>query len=134
VARETRVLRVVDGDTIMLAHLGSSRVIGVDTPEVYGGRECYGPEASAFARRVLAPGTPVRYVRGVERRDRYGRALVYLWLPDGRSYGAMLAEGGYASALTIPPNDRYARRFRRLVGQAKRLGRGRWSAKACPGG
>ena len=100
---------MVDGDTVMLTRLGSSRLIGVDTPEVYGGAECYGREASAFARRVLRPGTRTHYVKGVDPRDRYGRTLVYLWLEDGRSFNAMLVEGGYATTLTIRPNDRYAR-------------------------
>jgi micrococcal nuclease len=128
IARETRVMRVVDGDTVSLHGLGSSRVIGVDTPEVYGGRECYGPEASAFARRVLRRGARVRYVPGEERRDRYGRPLVYLWLADGRSFNAMLAEGGYARTLTIAPNDRYAALLGRFERQARRHERGRWTA------
>src|SRR3954469_17996825 len=84
------VQRVVDGDTVRLAGLGSVRLIGVDTPEVYGGRvECFGPEASAFARSILRPGTRVRYRVGREPRDRYGRLLAYVWLTDGRLFNAM---------------------------------------------
>jgi len=129
--RATRVVRVVDGDTVVLRRLGSSRLIGVDTPEVHGGRECYGREASAFAWRVLAPGSRVRYLPGAEPRDRYRRPLVYVWLADGRSFNAMLVEGGYATTLTIPPNDRYADRLRRLAREAKRRERGRWSDAGC---
>ena len=88
----------------------------------------YGPEASAFARRVLRRGARVRYVRGEERRDHYARPLVYLWLADGRSFNAMLAEGGYARTLTIAPNDRYAALLGRLARQARRHERGRWAA------
>ena len=89
-----------------LRGLGSTRVIGLDTPEVHGAQECYGSEASAFARRMVRRGARVRDVPGEERRDRYGRPLVYLWLADGRSFNAMLAEGGYARTLSIAPNDR----------------------------
>ena len=72
-SRETaRVERVVDGDTVVLSGLGKARLIGVDTPEVYGGVECYGRAASAFAKRTLA-GRRVRWRYDVERRDRYGR-------------------------------------------------------------
>jgi micrococcal nuclease len=124
---------VVDGDTVMLTRLGSSRLIGVDTPEVYGGAECYGREASAFARRVLRPGTRTHYVKGVDPRDRYGRTLVYLWLEDGRSFNAMLVEGGYATTLTIRPNDRYAPRLGLLAREARRAGRGLWSPATCRG-
>jgi micrococcal nuclease len=129
-ARTTRVVRVVDGDTVVLARVGASRLIGADAPEVRGRPECYAAEASAFARRVLARGTPVRYVAGVERRDRYGRRLVYVWLEDGRSVNAMLLEGGYARPLTIAPNDRYAERFEALAREARRRGWGRWATCA----
>jgi len=132
-ARRTRVVRVVDGDTVVLSKLGSSRLIGIDTPEVYGGAECFGREASAFARRVLEPGAAGRYVDGEERRDRYGRRLVYLWLADGRSFNAMLAEGGYARPLVIAPNDRYAKRLRSIAREARRRNLGQWGASGCGG-
>ena len=51
---------VTDGDTIELAGVGKVRLIGVDTPEVYGGAECYGAAASAFTKGVLQPGRRVR--------------------------------------------------------------------------
>jgi micrococcal nuclease len=125
--------RVTDGDTVRLSGIGRTRLIGVDTPEVYGGVECYGREASAFAKRVLAPGTRVRYVLGVEPRDRYGRALAYVWLEDGRFFNLMLAERGYATQLTIPPNVEYADRFRAAVRRARKGNRGLWSARTCAG-
>ncbi len=37
---ETTVVRVVDGDTIEVAGGERVRLIGIDTPEVYGGAEC----------------------------------------------------------------------------------------------
>ena len=96
--------KVTDGDTIRLGELGSVRLIGIDTPEVYGDAECFGREASAFAKRLLPLGTRVRYRVGVEERDRYGRLLAYVWLPDGRMLNRVMIEQGYAQPLTIPPN------------------------------
>jgi micrococcal nuclease len=122
-----RVVRVVDGDTLILARVGRSRLIGVDTPEVHGVAECYGRKASGYARRVLA-GQRVRYRLGTEQGDRYGRALVYLWLPDGRLFNAMLVREGYARPLTIPPNVEFADRLVALARQARRVGRGLWRA------
>jgi micrococcal nuclease len=126
------VQRVVDGDTVRLAGLGSARLIGIDTPEVYGGRvECFGPEASAFARSVLRRGSRVRYRVGAEPRDRYGRLLAYVWLPDGHLFNAVLAERGYATALTIPPNDDLAPRFRAAEKRARAHRRGLWRRPGC---
>ena len=62
-------------------------------------------------RRLLPLGARVRYSLGVERRDRYGRALAYLYTGDGRFVNLLLVRRGYAQPLTIPPNDRFAARF-----------------------
>ncbi len=130
-AKETEVVRVTDGDTIVLQGLGASRAIGIDAPEVRGAPECFGREATAFAARALPPGTPVSYRRGIEPVDRYGRDLVYLWLEDGRLFNALLVERGYATARTIPPNDDYEERFTRLARTAREHGRGLWSPRRC---
>jgi micrococcal nuclease len=126
------VQRVVDGDTVRLVGLGSVRLIGVDTPEVYGGTvECFGREASSFAKSVLRPGARVRYRVGTEPRDRYGRLLAYVWLRDGRLLNAVLAERGYATTLTIPPNDDLASRFRAAEERARERHRGMWGRAGC---
>src|SRR5215211_9376213 len=121
------VLRVVDGDTVEI-DLGGERedlrLIGVDTPETVKPGEpvqCFGPRASAFAHRLLE-GREVRVVFGVERRDVYGRLLGYVHL-DGRMVNAVLLRRGLARTLTIPPNDRFARRFADLELEAARSGR-----------
>jgi micrococcal nuclease len=128
-----RVTRNTDGDTLRLSGIGRVRLIGVDTPEVYGGVECYGREASAFTKRVLPPGTVVRYRLGVDPRDRYGRALAYVWLADGRFFNLMLVDRGYAQVLTIPPNVDYADRFREAQRRAREAERGLWSPATCAG-
>jgi micrococcal nuclease len=124
---------VTDGDTVRLRGLGKTRLIGIDTPEVYGSAECYGREASSFTKRTLPPGTPVRYRIGVEPRDRYGRALAYIWLPDGRMFNGLLAAEGYAVPLTIPPNVEYAERFAAAAHRARERRLGLWSPRTCAG-
>ena len=126
--RSAQVERVTDGDTIRLVGLGRVRLIGIDTPEVYGKQECYGKEASAFVKRLLAPGQTVTYRVGIEPRDRYGRLLAYVWLKDGRFLNLLLAEEGYALPLTIPPNVDYAERFVAAARRARERGLGLWSA------
>jgi micrococcal nuclease len=141
------VTRVVDGDTIEVRLGGREedvRLIGVDTPEtVKPGTpvQCFGERASHFTKRRLT-GRRVRLVFGVERRDVYGRLLAYVYLAQGtfagpmhgqspqrgRLFNATLVRRGLARTLTIPPNDRFAPRFRRLELRAARVGRGLWGA------
>jgi micrococcal nuclease len=121
------VTHVTDGDTVWLSTLGKVRLIGIDTPEVYGHIDCYGPQASAFTDRVLRPGTRVRYEIGREAHDVYGRTLAYLWLGDGRMFNELLAADGYARPLTIPPNDDYARLFAVAAARARSARRGLWA-------
>jgi micrococcal nuclease len=64
-------------------------------------------------------------VFGVERRDVYGRLLAYLYLGE-RFYNPILVRRGLARTQTIPPNDRFAGRFRQLELAAARAGRGLW--------
>jgi micrococcal nuclease len=128
---DARVTRHTDGDTLWLSGIGKVRLIGVDTPEVYGRVECFGRAASAFVRRLLPIGARVRYSLGVERRDRYGRALAYLYTHDGRFVNLLLVRRGYAQPLTVPPNDRFAARFVAAARDARARRVGLWAPGAC---
>ena len=130
-AVEDRIERVTDGDTINLDGLGKVRLIGIDTPEVYGGVECYGREASDFAKGLLPPGRRVYYELGVDDTDPYGRALAYVWLHDGRFLNRVLVEQGYAQPLTIPPNVDFELLFRRAARRARRASLGLWGVPGC---
>lgn len=131
--RHARVTKVTDGDTLHLSGIGPVRLIGVDTPEVHGGVECFGGEASRLAARLVPPGARVRYRAGVEERDRYGRLLAYVWLPDGRMLNRVMVRRGHARPLTIPPNVEFAEAFRRAAAAARRSGRGLWRTCARDG-
>ncbi|HET9198961.1 MAG TPA: thermonuclease family protein [Solirubrobacterales bacterium] len=126
------VTRVVDGDTVEV-RLGSReedvRYIGVDTPETVKPDtpvQCFGPQASSF-NHALVEHRRVLLVFGVERRDVYGRLLAYVYLGK-RFVNAELVSRGLARTLAIPPNDRFAGRFKRLEIAAARAGRGLWGA------
>ncbi len=135
-AFHSRVTRVVDGDTVVLTNLDvgyldhqtagrHARLIGINTPEVFGSVECFGRIASNFTLATLL-GRDVLVDYDVDRVDRYGRALVYIWLPDGSFFNATLVAKGFASQETVPPNVRYADLFSRLVTQARDHNLGLW--------
>jgi len=128
-----RVVRVVDGDTVVVRTAGHDervRYIGVDTPEsVKPGTpvQCFAKAASAENRR-LVEGQEVRLVGDAEARDRYGRMLAYVYRKrDGLFVNAELVRRGYAKPMTIPPNVAHALELRRLAKTARREGRGLWS-------
>jgi micrococcal nuclease len=128
-----RVVRVVDGDTIRVGLPSGEepvRYIGIDTPEsVKPGSpvECFAKRASAYNERLVG-GERVRLVYDVERRDRYGRLLAYVYrVRDGLFVNAELVRRGYATVATFPPNGAHERDFKRLAGRARLSGRGLWS-------
>jgi micrococcal nuclease len=128
----TRVVEVVDGDTIEVSGGRRVRLIGVDTPETRHpdkGVQCFGREASTYTARLLPRGTRVRLVSDAELRDRYDRLLAYVYrVSDGLFVNAALARDGYARPLTIPPNVAHAEEFANLAGQARERRRGLWGA------
>jgi len=125
------VERAVDGDTVVLVGGERVRYIGVDTPELHHPRkpvQPYAREAAEFNRR-LVEGKKVRLELDVDRRDKYGRLLAYVYLEDGRFVNAELLKEGYARLLTIPPNVRYVDLFTGLQKQARDAKRGLWGRK-----
>jgi micrococcal nuclease len=138
------VTRVLDGDTLDVKLDGGARrvrLIGVDTPETRENtklardvrrtgrsREALlelGRTAAAFTRDAVL-GREVRLELDVERRDRYGRVLAYVWLSDGRLLNAELLREGHAMLMTVPPNVRHVDLFRRLQTEAREARRGMW--------
>lgn len=135
------VRRVIDGDTVELTDGRLVRYIGIDAPEVRrrarpGDREwrakkewVVAPEpfarAAAEANRRLVEGKPIQLEYDVQLEDRYGRTLAYVYA-DEQMVNEALVAGGYAHVMTIPPNVRYAERFRLLANEARRARRGLW--------
>ena len=123
-----RVERVVDGDTLVLDGGERVRLIGVDTPEtVHPSKpvEHFGREASAFTKRMAA-GRRVRLEFHLERQDRYGRTLAYVYLDDGTFLNAELIRQGFGHAYTRFP-FRYLEEFRALEREAREQRRGLWA-------
>ena len=128
---------VIDGDTVDIVIDGEEervRLIGIDTPESRvddGPPECFGPEASAFTAELLPAGSNVRLERDVVARDDYGRLLAYVYrLDDGLFVNEAIVRRGYATPLTIEPNDTFAAQFVAAATAAENEGLGLWTACA----
>jgi micrococcal nuclease len=128
------VTRVVDGDTVEVNVAGvieRVRLIGIDTSE--SGR-CYNVEATerqttlTAGQAVLLEADPSQ-----DDRDRFGRLLRYIWLPDGRNVNGILVAEGYAYEYTYREPYRYVEPFMQLEHEAHLSQLGLWAAITCDG-
>jgi micrococcal nuclease len=133
--------RVVDGDTLVLEGGQRVRLIGIDTPEMHESKKLYrdsqrmsqsaetikklGKRSYQFTRG-LVEGKRVKVEFDVEKKDKYGRLLGYVYLPDGTFINAEIVKQGYASLMTYPPNVKYADLFLKLYQEARENKRGLW--------
>ena len=85
-----------------------------------------GNKATAFTKSLVGK-KRVRIEFDVEKRDRYGRLLAYVYLPDGRMLNAELVKEGYAQVYTFPLNVKYVDMFLKLQEEARENNRGLWS-------
>lgn len=133
--------RTIDGDTIELNNGQRVRLIGIDTPEMHYSNKLLkdarrsqrdirtiqemGVRSWHFTRS-LCQGKSVRLEFDVEKRDRYGRLLAYVYLEDGTFLNAKILEEGYGQIMTVPPNVKYAEHFLKLQEDARLKGKGLW--------
>jgi endonuclease YncB( thermonuclease family) len=130
-----RVTSVIDGDTIRVRALERTRrrrytvrLVGIDTPEVFGGVECGGRRASAHLKR-LATGRRVllRTDPTQDSFDRYDRLLAYVKLRGGRDAALSQLRAGWARVYVYGGRPfRRVREFRRAQRSARSARRGVW--------
>lgn len=130
------VVHVVDGDTLDadIDGLGKARIrlLGVNTPETVDPRkavECFGKDASNFSKKTLKEGSRILLALDpqADERDKYGRLLRNVILPDGTDFNALLVREGYAYAYTsFPLSPERKVEIIRLEKEAKETNRGLW--------
>lgn len=106
-----RIVEVVDGDTVRVLLASGRRrdvrLVGIDTPEVYGGVECGGREASTSLKQILPQGTKVLLVSDPSQdlEDRYGRLLRYVHkVATGRDVNRQQVYRGWARVYVYQHN------------------------------
>ena len=103
---------VYDGDTLEVEGVGKVRLLGIDTPEredsprdrYYQTRQPISSERlRAVSRAALkfnirqAKGKLVTLEFDLQKKDRFGRTLAYVYLPDGTLLNRLLVEQGLAA-------------------------------------
>jgi len=124
----------IDGDTIAVDMNGTKetiRMIGVDTPETHRPNtpvQCYGPEAAAFTEKLIGRSRVRLQADPLDtNRDRYGRLLRYIYLPDGRMVETELISRGYGFAYLSFPFEKSGQ-FAALQASAKAAKKGLWGS------
>lgn len=120
------IVAVSDGDTVVGRTYGKIRLLGLDTPE----REqpLYDEARTALAR--LVEGKKIELLFDRERKDKYGRTLAHILVPDGdkKTIAAEeLLRAGLASVYIVQPDMLFIERFKAAQKEAVTARRGLWS-------
>lgn len=136
---EHQVLRVIDGDTIQVLIDGKPvmvRLLGIDTPETStkrtGYKECYGKEATEYAKSLLIGKTVRIEVDATQdSKDKYGRMLAHVFFSWGRYYQEESIKNGYGFRYVYKKPTKYDSRLKVAENFAKKNNLGVW--KWCNG-
>lgn len=137
--------RAVDGDTIELTDGQKIRMIGVDTPESFNNTKLardakatgqpssemqgLGKQSAEYTQSLVA-GQSVKLEYGKERKDKYGRTLAYVFLPNGKMVNREIIQQGYGCFYGRFPFA-YKQDFKAAQDDAKSHNRGLWPQLHC---
>lgn len=151
---ETTVVRVVDGDTVIVRPVEGSeltpsedssdeaivRMLSIDAPELHPDGSstpaCGALEAAERLALLLTPGTPVQVVYDAhsDHTDRYGRSLAYIeiLIAERDAFGdvnAFMVSSGHVAAWypTGEPMPERFEAYQLLEEEAQAEGSGGWS-------
>ncbi len=125
-----QVVKVYDGDTIILEDRKHIRLLGVNTPEIENRQQAEEPggvAAKKWLQAQLAENSKIYLEFDQVRQDKYKRLLAHVFLPDGKHLNLALLENGLAAISVIPPNGRYAEELTQAQQHAEKLKLGIWS-------
>lgn len=125
IAVSARVIKVIDGDTIVVDTGQHIRYIGMNTPEVEN-NECYATEASEINKNLVL-GKIVRLEKDVSETDKYGRLLRYVYI-DSKMINDELVKDGVANVKSVPPDVKYKNEFLESEKFAKGNNLGLWAS------
>lgn len=116
ILEQNKVIRVIDGDTFVLATGEHVRMLHINTPEK--GEHCYQEAKTMLAELVL--NKKIWLERDMQSTDKYNRSLRYVYLGNEsmESVNEMMVESGFAVTYVLLPNTKYKNAFFEAEGQA----------------
>ena len=132
-AEEIKLVKCVDGDTatfLIDQKETKVRFLAVDTPETKHptkGEEPFGKEASNFTCNSLkkANKIEIEYDQNSEKKDKYDRALGWIFIDDNLLQ-SKLVENGLAKVAYLYDDYKYTSELQKLEKQAKKDKVGIW--------
>jgi len=124
------VLKVIDGDTFSIVDGPKVRLIGINAPEEGA---CYFASSTEYLKSLIE-NKKVKLEKDISGTDEYGRLLRYAILPnpDATENNILINETmireGYAVRQQESPDNRYRDLFATAEAEAKKEGKGIWSA------
>jgi micrococcal nuclease len=133
-----QVVKVVDGDTIDVSINGvreKIRIIGLNTPETVDPRkgvECFGREASNFAKQTLSGKTVYLEADPTQaERDKYNRLLRFVFVDGTLDFSLFMIQEGYGYEYTYDLPYKYQAAYKKAQEEAKNNKKGLWADNAC---
>ena len=126
--KQAVVVRVIDGDTFVLAGGRHVRVLSIDAPEME--HDARPADFLAHKAKAALAGLTLHHKIELEygplHYDHYGRLLAYLFLPDHTLVNAVLVRRGLARVYFHSPNLTYQEELLAAQREAIEARRGIW--------
>ncbi|MCX5776109.1 MAG: thermonuclease family protein [Candidatus Firestonebacteria bacterium] len=127
---KANIIKVFDGDTVLLKDGRTIRLIGVDTPETNHPSlpaQRYGKEATAFTKNISEGKDCEVEFEENNKKDVHGRNVAYLYV-DGKLLNAELLKEGLAYVY-VKYDFKFKSDFIEYQKQAIRKRKGLWNIK-----
>lgn len=131
----SKVVSVIDGDTIALENGDRLRFIGIDAPELnHEGlnikKECYGDESTEFLKSLIE-NRSIKMEKDVNNTDRYNRLLRYVYVDkDSKEIfvNEEIVKQGFAKSSAYMPDVKFQHILDEAQKYAKENKLGLWGA------
>ncbi len=126
------VVKVYDGDTIILKNGQHVRLLGINTPEIKSHFR-QGEQGGQQAKQWLKQKVEARDVYlefDQQQRDKYDRLLAHVFLENGDYINQSLLESGMAILSIIPPNLRHSDVLQQAQQRAENSKQGIWALRS----
>lgn len=126
---KVKVIKVIDGDTVVLEDGQRLRYAGIDAPELYTSTEI--PQPFAFKayklNKELTEGKTFFLELSLRKKDKYGRLLGELYFENKTSVSEILIREGLAFVCYYPGSEKFYKKYLEIQKLALKEKRGIFS-------